>query len=66
MSSSKIPFAEPPFHTLPSPYFNSSHHRLREAVREWIEEHLMGQAFEWEEGWPMANSQSAKQIHLVV
>ncbi|KAG0141976.1 hypothetical protein CROQUDRAFT_663125 [Cronartium quercuum f. sp. fusiforme G11] len=45
-------FAEPSWYNgLPSPYYNESHIRLREAVRKWTETHLVDSAHEWEENY---------------
>ncbi|GAA5938284.1 acyl-CoA dehydrogenase family protein [Sporobolomyces koalae] len=47
---SLTPYAEPAFYRdLPSPYYNESHYKLREAIRAWVDEHLMDVPFEWEE-----------------
>ncbi|GAA6058661.1 hypothetical protein JCM10212_004072 [Sporobolomyces blumeae] len=47
---SLTPFAEPAFYRdLPSPYYKESHHRLRAAIRKWVDEYLMDVPFEWEE-----------------
>lgn len=47
--TSLIPFAEPGWHSLPSPYYKNSHRRLRAATRAFVEEHLMENVFDWEE-----------------
>ncbi|KAK4052689.1 hypothetical protein OIV83_001976 [Microbotryomycetes sp. JL201] len=45
-----VPWAEPQWYRgLPSPYYKDSHRKLRKAIREWNEEHLMDVAFDWEE-----------------
>ncbi|KAI9926997.1 hypothetical protein ASPWEDRAFT_55302 [Aspergillus wentii DTO 134E9] len=47
--SPPIPFAEPPYlRGLPSPYYTASHRRFQKACREFVEEHLLKNAFEWE------------------
>jgi acyl-CoA dehydrogenase len=45
-----IPFSEPPWLAgLPSPYYNDSHRRWQKACRQFIQEHLLNNAFEWDE-----------------
>lgn len=46
---STIPFAEPPYlRGLPSPYYTPSHRRFQKACREFLWEHLLRNAMEWE------------------
>ncbi|KAL1961161.1 hypothetical protein VTO42DRAFT_3106 [Malbranchea cinnamomea] len=46
---SSLPWAEPPWYSgRPSPYYNESHIRLRDAVRKWTEENVVGKTEEWE------------------
>ncbi|KAK7606586.1 acyl-CoA dehydrogenase [Phyllosticta paracitricarpa] len=45
-----VPFAEPAYLAgLPSPYYSESHLRWQKAVRAFVDEHLLPNAFEWEE-----------------
>ncbi|GAA6020388.1 hypothetical protein JCM11491_000334 [Sporobolomyces phaffii] len=47
---SLTPFAEPAFYRdLPSPYYKQSHLKLRAAIRDWVDTHLMDIPYEWEE-----------------
>lgn len=51
MSDSKVtvPLSEPPWLSgLPSPYYNDSHRRLQRVCHEFIGEHLIKHALEWE------------------
>jgi alkylation response protein AidB-like acyl-CoA dehydrogenase len=44
------PFAEPAWYSgIASPYYNESHHRVRDAVRKYLEEHIVPYAEQWEE-----------------
>lgn len=44
------PWAEPAwYNTLSSPYYNDSHRRLRNAIREYVDEHIIPYEEEWEE-----------------
>lgn len=44
------PWSEPAwYNTLSSPYYNDSHRRLRKAVREYLDEHVIPYEEEWEE-----------------
>lgn len=44
------PWAEPAwYNTLASPYYNDSHKRLREAIRSYVDEHILPYEEEWEE-----------------
>ncbi|KAI9371600.1 acyl-CoA dehydrogenase/oxidase [Aspergillus egyptiacus] len=46
---STVPFAEPPYlRGLPSPYYNESHRRFQKVCREFLYEHLLKNAMEWE------------------
>ncbi|KAL2850625.1 acyl-CoA dehydrogenase/oxidase [Aspergillus pseudoustus] len=46
---SALPWAEPSWYSgRPSPYYNDSHRRLREAVRRWTEENVSGNIEDWE------------------
>ena len=46
---SKLPYAEAPWaRGCPSPYYNDSHRRLRQAMRDWTEKHLIPNAQQWE------------------
>ncbi|KAF2471680.1 acyl-CoA dehydrogenase-like protein [Lindgomyces ingoldianus] len=49
---STLPWAEPSWYTgRPSPYYKESHRRLRDAVRQWCDEHVAPYNEEWvEEG----------------
>ena len=45
----RIPFAEPPYlRGLPSPYYTPGHLRFQKACREFMWEHLLQYAMEWE------------------
>ncbi|OBT75477.1 hypothetical protein VF21_04907 [Pseudogymnoascus sp. 05NY08] len=47
---STVPFAEPAWSRgSPSPYLKDSHRRLRDAMRTWVETHVIPFASEWEE-----------------
>ncbi|TKX22878.1 acyl-CoA dehydrogenase-2 [Elsinoe australis] len=47
---STIPFAEPPWaRGSPSPYYSSSHRRLRATMRTWVETHIIPCITTWEE-----------------
>lgn len=44
------PFAEPAWcNDLASPYYNESHRRVRDYVRQYLSEHVVPYAEEWEE-----------------
>ena len=44
-----IPFSEPPWLCgLPSPYHNDSHRRWQKACREFIGDHLIANAMDWD------------------
>lgn len=44
------PWAEPAWsHGIPSPYYNDSHKKLRNAVREYVDAEIMPDSLEWEE-----------------
>lgn len=44
------PWAEPAwYNTLSSPYYDESHRRLRRAIREYVDEHILPYSDEWEE-----------------
>jgi alkylation response protein AidB-like acyl-CoA dehydrogenase len=43
-----IPWAEPSFNYLHSPYYNSSHHAYRDAVKSYIEAHILPHSLSWE------------------
>ncbi|EEH49051.2 uncharacterized protein PADG_05130 [Paracoccidioides brasiliensis Pb18] len=46
---STLPWAEPSWYSgRPSPYYNESHFRLRDAVRKWTEENVVGKSEEWQ------------------
>ncbi|KAL2825832.1 acyl-CoA dehydrogenase/oxidase [Aspergillus cavernicola] len=46
---STVPFAEPPYlRGLPSPYYSDNHRRFQKACREFMYEHLLKNAMEWE------------------
>jgi len=48
-SFSSAPFSEPLWYTRgESPYYNESHHRLRRAVRKYVDEHIIPNCEEWE------------------
>ncbi|KAK3187538.1 hypothetical protein K4F52_003596 [Lecanicillium sp. MT-2017a] len=45
----EVSWAEPSWVTsMASPYYNESHHRLREGLRKFFNEHIQPQALEWE------------------
>jgi acyl-CoA dehydrogenase len=45
-----IPFSEPPWlNGLPSPYYSESHRRWQKACREFLDKHLIANAFEWDQ-----------------
>ncbi|KAF4547699.1 Acyl-CoA dehydrogenase-like protein 3 [Elsinoe fawcettii] len=47
---SPVPYAEAPWaRGCPSPYYNDSHRRLRKAMRDWVETHMMPHLSKWEE-----------------
>lgn len=47
---SKLPYAEAPWaRGCPSPYYNDSHRRLRQAMRDWTEKYLIPNAQAWED-----------------
>lgn len=49
-SSNPIPFSEPAWlNGFPSAYHTDSHRRWQKAVRAFVEEHLLPNAFEWDE-----------------
>jgi len=43
-----IPFSDPPWIALPSPYYNQSHRRWQKTCRAFIEENLLVNAMEWD------------------
>ncbi|KAE9975606.1 hypothetical protein EG328_003119 [Venturia inaequalis] len=43
------PWAEPAWHYIHSPYYNESHRRLRDALRAYLNEHIIPNALDWEE-----------------
>ena len=44
------PWAEPSWYSsLASPYYNDSHRQLRNALRQYIDEHIKPNMLEWEE-----------------
>ncbi|KAK2735667.1 hypothetical protein FQN55_002029 [Onygenales sp. PD_40] len=46
---SALPWAEPAWYSgRPSPYYNESHFRLRDAVRKWTEENVVDKTEEWQ------------------
>ncbi|KAK2809005.1 hypothetical protein FQN50_004279 [Emmonsiellopsis sp. PD_5] len=46
---SALPWAEPAWYSgRPSPYYNESHFRLRDAVRKWTEENVLDKTEEWQ------------------
>ena len=49
MSTTNVPFAEPPYlNGLPSPYYTPELKKWQKACRAFIDEHLTPHAFEWE------------------
>lgn len=43
------PWAEPGWsHGIPSPYYNASHIKLRDALRSYIDEHVLPDSLDWE------------------
>ncbi|OLL25523.1 Acyl-CoA dehydrogenase [Neolecta irregularis DAH-3] len=52
-----LPFCDPAWYQgFPSQYYNSSHRRLREAVRKWVTEDLEPNAHEWDEAKKVPDS----------
>lgn len=49
MSDGLAPWAEPAWNTIASPYYNDTHRQLRDALRAYINEHVLPNALEWEE-----------------
>ncbi|PFH58621.1 hypothetical protein XA68_13438 [Ophiocordyceps unilateralis] len=48
--SEQIPWSEPAWHhSLSSPYYNESHRRLRDKIREYVDTHVLPSAPAWEE-----------------
>jgi acyl-CoA dehydrogenase len=45
---STIPFAEPSYLHLPSPYFKPTHLAFQQRCRAWMEEHFLPHVLEWE------------------
>ncbi|CRK25289.1 Acyl-CoA dehydrogenase apdG like protein [Verticillium longisporum] len=46
---SPLPFAEAPWaRGCPSPYYKESHRRLRQAMRAWVDKHLLPHVQDWE------------------
>ncbi|KAK7179941.1 acyl-dehydrogenase [Paraphaeosphaeria sporulosa] len=43
------PWSEPSWLTLPSPYYNESHRKLRNTLRAYYDEHIKPYVLEWEE-----------------
>lgn len=44
------PWSEPSwYHGIPSPYYNESHKKLRNAIRKYIDENILPYALDWEE-----------------
>lgn len=43
------PWAEPAWNYISSPYYNSSHRKLRDALRHYIDENILPYALEWAE-----------------
>ncbi|KAH7389971.1 acyl-CoA dehydrogenase [Pyrenochaeta sp. MPI-SDFR-AT-0127] len=47
---STVPYAEPPWSRgVPSPHIKESHRRLRQAMRQWVEKHIIPHVYDWEE-----------------
>ena len=47
--TSKIPFADPSWHTdLAHPYYKDSHRKLQRFIREYIDSEIMPNAGQWE------------------
>jgi acyl-CoA dehydrogenase len=45
-----VPFSEPPWLCgLPSAYYNDSHRRWQKVCRQFIQEHLLNNALEWDQ-----------------
>ncbi|KAK5114889.1 hypothetical protein LTR62_002048 [Meristemomyces frigidus] len=43
------PWSEPPWsHGIPSPYYNASHHHLRNELRAYIDKHTLPYSLDWE------------------
>ena len=47
-ASSDVPFADPAYLTLPSPYFQPTHLNFQKRCRAFMEEHFIPYALEWE------------------
>ena len=45
----EIPYSEPTWHYLPSPYYKATHFRFRDKVRKFVETELMPNVNKWEE-----------------
>lgn len=48
MADTNIPFADPSYLTLPSPYFKDTHLKFQQRCRAFMEEHWLPYALEWE------------------
>ncbi|CAK7200188.1 hypothetical protein SEUCBS139899_002879 [Sporothrix eucalyptigena] len=47
---SKLPYAEAPWaRGCPSPYYRDSHRQLRQAMRSWVDKHLIPHVEQWED-----------------
>jgi alkylation response protein AidB-like acyl-CoA dehydrogenase len=55
------PWAEPAwYHGIPSPYYNESHKKLRNAIRSYIDQNILPNALEWEEAGEAPRDQALK------
>ncbi|TKA25755.1 hypothetical protein B0A50_05852 [Salinomyces thailandicus] len=46
---SLAPWSEPAWcHGIPSPYYNASHKKLRDALRAYVDEHILPSSLDWE------------------
>merc|ERR1712188_158681 len=51
---SLVPYAENDWlHGWHSPYYNETHHRLRAAMREFVDQEMIPHVFEWEESYKL-------------
>ncbi|EEQ85764.2 uncharacterized protein BDCG_09033 [Blastomyces dermatitidis ER-3] len=61
---SALPWAEPAWYSgRPSPYYNQSHFRLRDAVRKWTEENVVDKTDEWREAGKVPDEVYLKCAH---
>jgi alkylation response protein AidB-like acyl-CoA dehydrogenase len=54
------PWSEPAWNYISSPYYNSSHKKLRDALRSYIDEHILPYALDWSEAGGCPRSEALK------